>query len=710
MASLKTDMIQGATGAGATPALQDTARQIFRERLSGHRQLLNKIMAAVLLFNWALAVVFAVVVSPSTWIGAQKLVNMHVWIAIAQGGVMSVIPALLVWLNNESASTRHIIAMSQCLFASLFVHLTGGRIETHFYYFASLAFLAFYRDWKVIVTGTLFVAADHVGRGIFWPQSVYGIANPELGWLGISWRWLEHASWVVIMDVVLFMGVVIATREVKQIAEQKVVVDNYTENMEHLVSERTEQLAVAQKEAQTVLDSIDEGLFVISRKEHGYEVGAQQSAALREIFSVESLPVTQLSTALSSFLSPAKARELENYLTLLQSGSIRAEMITDLNPLELLHTTVGPAAAEKYLQFTFSAVEPGKQDQYLVRVRDVTKATLLQQQLTANEKRNEENTQMILSVLHIGPGLLEDFIEGVEIELAIIENILQNDQTPREVMVRMEELFRSVHSIKGNSALLDLKILTSVAHEFEEKVIRIREQKDPQWNDFIPLAMDVVKLQNTLGGLKDLLLRLQNFKSDTGGNTDSAVAAIPKSIKIMAERLATEHGKQVAVDTEGYDATGVPNKFAYILRDISVQMVRNSIAHGLETPEIRKASGKSGTGKIILALRKDGEEFSFTIRDDGKSFDFEAIRRMAAAKYNASPEVAGAWDQKKLIRIIFEPGFSTAETTTLTAGRGMGLDIVRQRIKKVGGELKINFAPGKFTDFNMRIPIDAQRI
>ncbi|MBX3721737.1 MAG: Hpt domain-containing protein [Turneriella sp.] len=682
------------------PELAQSAEAIFRERLLSHRQLLNKIMAFVLFFNWALGVVFAVTVSPSTWIGAQKLVNLHVWIAIGQGAVMAVIPALLVWLNNSASSTRHIIAMSQCLFASLFVHLTGGRIETHFYYFASLAFLAFYRDWKIVLTGTVFIAVDHLARGIFWPQSVFGITA------GIDWRWVEHAAWVVVMDVVLFMGVIIATREVRQIAEQKVVVDNYAGNMEQLVTERTAQLQVSQKETQTVLDSIDEGLFVIFRKDNGYEIGAQQSAAVRGIFG-ETLPATRLTEALTPFLSPLKVRELENYLTLLQSASIRNEMIADLNPLESIHTAIRSLATEKYLQFIFSAVEPGKQDQYLVRVRDVTKATHLQQQLAANEKKNEENTQMILSVLHIGPGLLEDFIEGVEIELAIIENILQSDQTPQEVMARMEELFRSIHSIKGNSALLDLKILTSVAHEFEEKVIQLRSQHDPGWSDFIPLAKDVLKLQSTLAGLKDLLLRLQNFKSDTGGDTDSAVAAIPKSVRTMAERLAQELDKQVVVDTDGYEASGIPNKFAYILRDISVQMVRNSIAHGLETPEARKLAGKSSSGKIVLTLRKEGNEFLFTIRDDGKSFDFETIRRMAMKKYNTSPDIADAWDQKKLIRIIFEPGFSTAETATLTAGRGMGLDIVRQRIKKVGGELKINFSAGKFTEFNMRIPLDA---
>lgn len=465
-------------------------------------------------------------------------------------------------------------------------------------------------------------------------------------------------------------------------------------------------LAKAKRETDIVLSTVDEGLFIIFLRNGLYEVGTQQSAAVRSLFNVESLPLVDLPNALAAYLNPAKQEELKNYLKLLQSPSVRPGMIADLNPLELVHTSVGSPAQEKYFQFRFSAVEPGKQNQYLVRIKDVTEATLLQQQLAINEKKNEENTHMILSVLHIGPNLLEDFIEGVEIELAIIENILQSDKTAGEVLGRMEDLYRSVHSIKGNASLLDLKILASVAHDFEEKVIAIRGKESVEWSDFIPLALDVAKLQETLAGLKDLLMRLQNFKQDTAGMTDSAVAAIPQSIKTMVERLAPEYGKAIEVRFANYDATGIPNKFAYILRDIGVQMARNSVAHGIETQQERRAAGKNERGTLTLGLTLAGNAFVFIITDDGRSFNFERIRELAMARYGADAETASQWDNRKLIRFIFEPGFSTAETTTLTAGRGMGLDIVRQRIKKVGGELKINFGPGKFTEFAMKIPLE----
>ena len=94
----------------------------------------------------------------------------------------------------------------QVLWSALLIHLTGGRIETHFHVFGSLAFLAFYRDWQVLVPATVVVAADHFLRGQFFPQSVYDVLNAG------SWRWLEHAGWVVFEDIFLVASCVRAGR------------------------------------------------------------------------------------------------------------------------------------------------------------------------------------------------------------------------------------------------------------------------------------------------------------------------------------------------------------------------------------------------------------------------------------------------------------------------------------------------------------------
>ena len=112
-------------------------------------------------------------------------------------GIISLTPMALVRLNPGRRSTRHVIAVGRMLASSLLIHLTGGRIETHFLIFGSLAFLSFYLDWAVLLTASLVVAVDHVLRGLYFPASIFGIDNLE------PWRWMEHAGWVVFCDIFL---------------------------------------------------------------------------------------------------------------------------------------------------------------------------------------------------------------------------------------------------------------------------------------------------------------------------------------------------------------------------------------------------------------------------------------------------------------------------------------------------------------------------
>src|SRR5207237_2455590 len=147
-----------------------------------------------------------------TWAGTTSTIHLHVWAALVLGAAISSLPIFLAFTRPCHTSTRHIIAIAQMLTSALFIHLTGGRIETHFHVFGSLAFLAFYRDWRVFIPATLLVATDHFLRGVYWPQSVYGLLTPS------PWRWLEHAAWVAFEDTFLINACLQSVREMWDIA------------------------------------------------------------------------------------------------------------------------------------------------------------------------------------------------------------------------------------------------------------------------------------------------------------------------------------------------------------------------------------------------------------------------------------------------------------------------------------------------------------
>src|SRR5438093_7825965 len=188
-----------ATGSDSSVTPNLTART--RELLTAHQNQIyaqtSRLFAILMLVQWVAGIAAAIWISPRTWIGTSSSIHLHVWLAVGLGGAITSLPVFLALTRPCQAFTRHTIATGQMLMSCLLIHLTGGRIETHFHVFGSLAFLAYYRDWRVLIPATLVIAADHAGRGVYFPQSVFGVlaASP--------WRWLEHAAWVIFEDVIL---------------------------------------------------------------------------------------------------------------------------------------------------------------------------------------------------------------------------------------------------------------------------------------------------------------------------------------------------------------------------------------------------------------------------------------------------------------------------------------------------------------------------
>jgi signal transduction histidine kinase len=244
--------------ASETGVLKDRADVLFQEHLDANYRMTSHVFTALMFVQWVFGIVVAVVWSPYAWAGRMSSVHLHVYTAVFLGAAISSLPMLLTTIRPTAASTRFVVAIAQMLWSALLIHLTGGRIETHFHIFASLAFLSFYRDWRVLVPATLVIAGDHLLRGLWFPESVYGVANGE--W----WRFLEHAFWVVCEDVVLVLACLRGVREIRLVAERQAEVElslaqvkELNQDLDRRVIERTHQLSEANVSLSTSLEKVN---------------------------------------------------------------------------------------------------------------------------------------------------------------------------------------------------------------------------------------------------------------------------------------------------------------------------------------------------------------------------------------------------------------------------------------------------------------------
>ncbi|MEM7232297.1 MAG: HAMP domain-containing sensor histidine kinase, partial [Planctomycetota bacterium] len=218
---------------------------------------MDRVFSGLLLLQYVAGIVAALVISPRTWVGTESGVHPHVLAALVLGGLIIVFPFVLARTRPGEILTRHTIAVAQVLFSALLIHLTGGRIETHFHIFGSLAFLSFYRDWRVLVSASIVVAIDHLVRGLYFPQSVYGVIAAS------EWRWIEHAGWVLFEDIFLVRSCVQGVREMKEIAERRALTEIINEELyeqklraEAASAAKTEFLANMSHELRTPLHGI----------------------------------------------------------------------------------------------------------------------------------------------------------------------------------------------------------------------------------------------------------------------------------------------------------------------------------------------------------------------------------------------------------------------------------------------------------------------
>jgi len=166
--------------------------------------------------------------------------------------------------------------------------------------------------------------------------------------------------------------------------------------------------------------------------------------------------------------------------------------------------------------------------------------------------------------------------------------------------------------------------------------------------------------------------------------------------------LSRRAGKRVGLDTRGGE-TKVDKTIAESLADPLMHMMRNAIDHGIEDPAERQAAGKPPSARVVLAAYRRGGEVVIEVADDGRGLDYREI--LARARQRGLVGPSAQVSESDVFRLILEPGLSTAEQVTEISGRGVGMDVVRRQVEKLGGRIEILSEAGRGTTFLLRLPL-----
>jgi len=473
---------------------------------------------------------------------------------------------------------------------------------------------------------------------------------------------------------------------------------------------------VTRQQMNDILETVRDGLFLL---DPDLRIGEVRSRALGTLMRRDNLDGAYFEDLLSD-LVPAKTLDTAvKYVKLLWGERVNENLIRSINPLaevEVSFDRGNGVRDTRYLEFEFHRVKGARGvRQVLVSVNDVTSRVLLAREAADAQSNAQAHTEMLLGILRLDARQLAAFLADCKATLGQVNAVLKVPARDTSAYRdKLEQLFREMHRLKGEAATVGLTTVESRAHEFEDLLSQLRQREKLDGNDFLPLVVRLDDLLAHLASIRELLERLGEMRNAAAACATQVVPtlAVPDAPQDFGEmlvglayRIATDQGKKVRLLAEGLER--VPGPYRRAVQDVAIQLLRNAIAHGIESPAQRRDAGKDETGRIVIQFAAEGDSYRLTLEDDGAGIVTEAVRDAALRRGLISDAEAAQLDAKAVLGLIFRPGFSTRDGADRDAGRGVGLDLVRRIVQDAGGRVGVATTPGRSTRFRITLPAEA---
>jgi two-component system chemotaxis sensor kinase CheA len=451
-------------------------------------------------------------------------------------------------------------------------------------------------------------------------------------------------------------------------------------------------------------DSLKIGLFFIDRN---FIIQDNYSRYLEELLSETELNGKQFIEFLTKSVTTKEQDAIKDYFDMVFERTFDQAILEDINPLQELHYVSPSTGDKKIFQCEFTPVERGKGEIFiLVTIYDITVKVELERRLAEEEAKRQEEMRSIFELIQVDPNVFADFLGDAEYEFTRIDETLKNEKlSAHDALV---EVYQSVHAIKSNAVILGLNTFGDKVHALESQIKKLREMEtEVPFDEMLHLTVALEGLSHEKDGFKTVIDRINSFKvggSNEGQKQNQNQYVLIETLTKTTSRAASDMGKQIKFVAADVDPVAIEKGPRRLIKEVLMQLIRNSVVHGIEMPEVRRAKGKNETGVIKLSIKTDGKVIQVKLMDDGGGLNFAKIRDKALSQNLIKKEDAN--NKNALLNAIFLPGFSTAETEGVHAGRGIGLNLVRDRVRDAKGTMKLQSEPGKGTLFCILFPVD----
>lgn len=471
-------------------------------------------------------------------------------------------------------------------------------------------------------------------------------------------------------------------------------------SLRHLF-ENDRKVEAAQKETAEILSTVKEGLFLLDPE---FRIGSQYSQSLKSVLGRHVEAGTDFRMLLRGMVPSSIFTLACDYIDLLFGDRVKESLIGDLNPLTVIEVTVpgdNGVIERRFLTLQFNRVwVEGKISHLLVTVFDVTVQVQLEHALAEAKEKAKAEIEIMLDLLKINPGTLNLFLKTTEQTLLEINEHLRAAGGALDYRRTVNTIFRQIHTLKGEAATLGLEMFEILAQQFESLLSGLREKGAVSGDDLLALPFPLEEFLQRVAMVRDLTARLAAYHDAFAPTTDSA--AFEANLANLAKRVAQDHGKQVQLVTELDLLNSLPQKMRSELQDITIQLLRNAVTHGIEPAAERQDQDKPAAGNIYVSLKPaDAGEYELMLRDDGRGLSPQEIRAQLIRLGRYTEAQLSELDDRQIVMKIFEPGFTTAQSVSRDAGHGVGMDVVKHRIEQLGARLRISTRANGFTQFSI---------